>query len=245
MQASRHYSKAPITEAIIDLRVTLPQGFSLEQLADIQARISDRFPTKEPIHVGTLMFEAGPNIKIEAGRQQNGFLFRSKDGLMVFQATLGGFTFNRLAPYTSWEEFSGEARHLWEIYKDVCRPSSVNRAAVRYINRLDLPGPLLDFKDYLRTVPEVSPDLPQGLSTFFMQLHIPQEDLNCMLIINEAFMPPTSPELVSVLLDIDLFREQVWQSGDKEVWNFLEQLRHRKNEVFNACITDKTKELIS
>ena len=245
MQASIHYSKAPITEAIIDLRVTLPEGFSVEQLADIQTRISDRFPTKEPIHVGALMFEAGPNIKIEAGRQQNGFLFRSKDGLMVFQATLGGFAFNRLAPYTSWEEFSGEARHLWEIYKDVCKPSSVNRAAVRYINRLDLPGPLLDFKDYLRTVPEVSPDLPQGLSTFFMQLQIPQEDLNCTLIINEAFVPPTSPEVISVILDFDLFREQIWQSDDEDIWHFLEKLRHRKNLAFQASITDKTRRLIT
>ncbi len=245
MQASRHYSKAPITEAIIDLRVTLPQGFSLEQLADIQARISDRFPTKEPIHVGTLMFEAGPNIKIEAGRQQNGFLFRSKDGLMVFQATLGGFTFNRLAPYTSWEEFRDEAKFLWEIYKSVCRPSSVTRAAVRFINRLDLPGPVLDFKDYLRTIPEVSPDLPQGLSTFFMQLQVPQDDLNCMLIINEAFNPPTSPETVSVILDFDLFREQIWQSDDEEIWHFLEELRYRKNLAFEASITEKTRRLIA
>ena len=245
MQLSRHYSKAPITEAIIDLRVTLPEGFSTEQLAAIQTHIRNRFPEKEPIHVGSLLFEAGPSIKIEAARQQNGFLFRSGDGRRVFQATLSGFTFNRLAPYTSWEEFSSEARNLWDIYKEVCRPSSVNRAAVRYINRLDLPGPLLDFKDYLRTIPEVSPDLPQGLSTFFMQLQIPQEDLNCMLIINEAFTPPTSPELVSVLLDIDLFREQVWQTDDEEIWNFLEQLRHRKNDVFHACITDKTRELIA
>ena len=244
MQAPMHYSRAPITEAIIDLKVTLPENFPVNKFTDIHARISDRFPTKEPIHTGSLLFQAGPSIKIDASQQQNGFLFRSKDSLSIFQATLSGFTFNRLAPYKTWEDFRGKARYLWEIYQDVCKPSSVTRAAVRFINRLDLPGPILDFKEYLRTVPEVSPDLPQGLSGFFMQLQIPQEDLNCMLIINEAFTQPTSPEVVSVILDIDLFREHIWQSNDEDIWRFLEKLRDRKNLAFEASITDKTRRLI-
>lgn len=244
MQISRHYSRAPITEAIIDLKVTLPEDFSVDNLENIHSHISDHFPVKEPIHAGSLLFQSGPSIRIDASREHHGFLFRSKDGLRIFQATLSGFTFNHLAPYDTWEEFSRDARRLWEIYKDTCRPSSVIRAALRFINRLDLPGPVLDFKDYLRTVPEVAPDLPQGLSTYFMQLQIPQEDLNCMLIINEAFTPPTSPELVSVILDFDLFREQTWQSDDENIWRFLEELRHRKNQAFEASITDKTRRLI-
>lgn len=245
MQTSRHYSRAPITEAIIDLRVTLPEQFTVEDLADIHFLIKDRFPTKEPIHTGSLTFQTGPSIKIDASREQHGFLFRSEDGLKIFQAKLSGFTFNRLAPYTTWEDFRSDARRLWEIYKSVCKPSSVVRVAVRFINRLDLPGPVVDFKHYLQTLPEIAPNLPQGLSGFFMQLQIPQEDLNSMLIINEAFTPSTSPEIVSVILDFDLFREQVWQSNDEGIWKFLEELRHRKNLVFEESITDKTRELIA
>ncbi len=244
MHTARHYSRAPITEAIIDLRVTLPDGFSVDDLANIHSHITDRFPTREPIHTASLMFQSGPSIKIDANQEHHGFLFRSEDGLRILQAKLSGFTFNRLAPYNTWEEFSASARQLWEVYKDVCKPSSVTRAAVRFINRLNLPGPTLDFKEYLRTVPEVAPDLPQGLSSFFMQLQIPQDDLNCMLIINEAFTPPTSPELVSVILDFDLFREHVWQSDDEAIWRFLEELRQRKNLAFEASITDKTRRLI-
>lgn len=244
MQQTRHYSHAPITEAIIDLRVTLPEKISVDDLAAIHPLIIDRFPTKESIHTGTLLVESGPSIKIDASREQHGFLFRSKDGLRIFQAKLSGFTFNRLAPYDSWEELRNDARTMWEIYKDVCKPSSVTRVAVRYINRLDLPGPLVDFKQYLRTVPEVSNDLPQGLASYFMQLQIPQEDLDCMLIINEAFTPPTSPERVSVILDLDAFRERIWQTDDEGIWRFLEELRHRKNLAFEASITDSTRRLI-
>ncbi len=42
MQVSRHYSRAPITEAIIDLKVTLPEGFSVDDLENIHAHIKLR-----------------------------------------------------------------------------------------------------------------------------------------------------------------------------------------------------------
>ena len=244
---TRHYSRAPITEAILDLKVILPDNFPIERFLEIQARVRDRFPTSEPIHVGSLAIQAGPEIQVDASRQHSGFLFRSKDGLRIFQATLQGFTFNRLAPYNSWEEFSNDARNLWEIYKDICKPAFVTRAAVRYINRIDIPveGPI-KLQDYLKTAPDIASGLPQkNLSSFFMQLQIPQEDLNCMLVINETLALPPSPGFISVILDIDLFRQQAWQSDDEDIWGILTQLRERKNQVSRESITEKTEELIN
>lgn len=247
-QTSRHYSRAPITEAILDLKVMLPENFPLEKLLEIHTRIHDRFPESEPIHVGSLAIHAGPELQVDASQQHSGFLFRSQDGLRIFQATLQGFTFNRLAPYNSWEEFSDDARNLWEIYKEICKPTFVTRAAIRYINRIDIPmtGQQIKLQEYLKTAPDIAPGLSQtNLTSFFMQLQIPQEDLNCMLVINETLTLPPSPGFISILFDIDLFRQQVWQIDDEDIWNFLAQLRERKNQVFRESITEKTEELIS
>jgi uncharacterized protein (TIGR04255 family) len=245
-QEVRHYSRAPITEAILDLKVILPETFSVDKILEIHPRVLERFPTSEPLYVGSLAVQAGPDIQVQTSREHNGFLFRSADGKRIFQATLQGFTFNRLAPYTSWEEFSDDARYLWEIYKDVCKPAFVTRAAVRYINRIDIPiKGQIELQEYLKTIPEVASDLPQkNLSSFFMQLQIPQEDLNCMLIINETLTLPPSPGFISVILDIDLFRQQSWKSDDEDIWRFLAQLRERKNLIFRKSITEKTEELI-
>ncbi len=246
-RATMHYSRAPITEAILDLKVILPDGFPVEKFLEIHEHIRDRFPTSQPIHVGSLVVQAGPDIQVNTNRQHSGFLFRSKDNLRIFQATLQGFTFNRLAPYDSWEEFRSAARSLWEIYKGICKPEFVTRAAVRYINQFHIPTTgAIELQDYLKTVPEIAPGLPhKTLSSFFMQLQSPQEDLNCMLIINESLVPPSTPEFITVILDIDLFRQQVWQSDDEDIWHFLEQLRERKNQVFRESITAKTEELIT
>jgi uncharacterized protein (TIGR04255 family) len=247
-QAIRHYSRAPITEAILDLKVMLPENFPLEKLLEIHTRIHDRFPESEPIHVSSLAIHAGTELQVDASQQHSGFLFRSQDGLRIFQATLQGFTFNRLAPYNSWEEFSDDSRNLWEIYKEICKPTFVTRAAIRYINRIDIPttGQQIKLQEYLKTAPDIAPGLSQtNLTSFFMQLQIPQEDLNCTLVINETLTLPPSPGFISIIFDIDLFRQQVWQIDDEDIWHFLAQLRERKNQVFRESITEKTEELIS
>ena len=247
MQVQRHYLKAPITEAIIDLKVAFKQEFSVDRLAEIHDRIKDRFPTQQPIYtgVGAFTIDPGVSINVNTTQQHNGFLFRSIDNLRIFQATLGGFTFNRLSPYESWEEFSSDAKYLWDIYKEIYKPEHITRAAIRYINQINIPTQgLVNIQDYLRTIPEVPDNFPQKtLQSFFMQLQIPQEDLDCMLVLNETLAPQITPEFITVVLDFDLFRQQIWRSDDEEIWMFLEQLRHRKNEIFETSITEKTKEM--
>lgn len=247
MQGTRRYLKAPITEAIIDLRVAFREEISADSFTNIFEFIKDRFPIQQPIFtgVGAFTIEPGLPISVNASQQHNGFLFRSVDGLRVFQATLSGFTFSRLAPYESWEEFSTNAKYLWELYEKLYKPAYVTRAAIRYINQINIPNQgIVNLQDYLKAVPEIPNSFSQKtLQSFFMQLQIPQEDLNCMLVLNETLAPQTTPEIFPLILDFDLFRQQNWQSDDEDIWKFLEKLRHRKNEIFEASITEKAKEM--
>ena len=239
------YTTTPITEAIIDLRTTLPEDRSLEQFAEIRTRIAERFPKSELLHRGSFLAQVGPrmSMKVDTSQEQYGYRFASADGLDIFQARMDGFAVNRLAPYESWEKFRDLAREMWEVYKAVCSPLQVNRVAVRYINHLDLPGGEINLNEYLLTVPEIGPALPQGLSHFFMQLSCPQPDIGSMLLINEA-LPQSAADKTSILLDFDLFREHVWPIEDEDsVWAFLEILRDRKNLAFEASITDTTRRL--
>ncbi|MHC5825617.1 MAG: TIGR04255 family protein, partial [Nostoc sp.] len=129
--------------------------------------------------------------------------------------------------------------------QSLTNPKTILRLAVRYINRLDIPLPIGDLKEYLRTFPEVSANLPQGLSGYFMQLQIPQDNLGAMLVLNETIVSPPAPDVVSVLLDIDIFKERDIPNYEVEIWDFVEQLHNLADEVFEACITERTRELIN
>ena len=152
---------------------------------------------------------------------------------------------SRLAPYESWEAFRNEARRLWEVYRQTVKPVRIERVALRYVNRLDLPGPRAELKDYLQTSPEIAAGLPQGLDGFFMQLQIPVEDLNSRLFLNLTTCEPPKPGIVAVVLDIDLFRTENLPQEEEALWQLLESMRARKNEFFEACINDRTRELFA
>jgi uncharacterized protein (TIGR04255 family) len=248
-----HYSKAPITEAVIDLRITSSPGFSVEDLAPLREVVAERYPNQESEHV---FFEQISLVETDllrtgGGHQLNGFRFASQDKRETFYARLDGFAFSIKAPYDRWESFRDEARGLWDLYCSVAGIESVTRVAIRYINRIDVPGAAsIKLEDYLRTYPEVSADWPEEglMSNFFMQMQLWQEDLGCWLVVNEAPDMPPAEGVMSIRLDFDLFREQFedpWRTDDDEaVWEFLERLHDRKNEIFEATITETTRRLI-
>lgn len=241
MTTSRHYSRSPIVEAIVAFQVELPESVKVADLESCQDRA---YPGKKVLDCPTDSDEMDTEGSTPAGARSRGFLFSSADGKQLYQARSDGFTMHRLAPYEGWECFRDEARRLWAVYRRIARPRKLARVAVRTINRLDLPLPVVEMKDYLRTSPEVSPDLPQGLAGFFMQLNIPQPDVGSTLLLRETIVPPPAPGVASVVLDIDLFRIEVIPSGDAAMWTFIDSLRTRRNEIFEACITDRTRERI-
>jgi uncharacterized protein (TIGR04255 family) len=237
------YQKAPITEALIDIRVELPASVSLQRLEDLHNSVEAKYPRKKGRVQVQGQFSVGNQLGASATQTQTGFLFETEDGKQIIQARVDGFTFSRLKPYGNWADLRDEARRLWQIYREAVNPVSIVRVAVRYINQIDIPSQSVDYKHYFRTTPEVSPVLPQALSSFFMQLQFPQIDFGGALILTQAALPAVNPQVASVILDLDVFKEQTKLVSDDDVWELLETLRNRKNEFFEGCITDRTREL--
>jgi uncharacterized protein (TIGR04255 family) len=125
----------------------------------------------------------------------------------------------------------------------VVRPGEITRLAVRTINRIDIPEVYVELKDYFRTSPEVSTDLPQTLAGFFMQLRIQFDDISAELLINQTIVPPLRSGMSSIILDLDLFRTKDVPQGEAELWAFYEILHNRRNLIFESCITDRTRRL--
>ncbi len=217
---------------------------TLAVLEAVRAGEEAAYPGVRKLKVAHGHVELGDRVSASASQEQTGFAFVSEDQRQVFQTRFDGFTFSRLAPYGTWEPFRDEARRLWTLYRERVNPVEVTRLAVRYINRFDLPGTEVEMKEYFRTTPEISPDLPQVLSEFFMQVLFAQEDLRGHVLISQTIIPPATPDVMSVVLDIDLFRMADVPNDENAIWRFFEQLRERKDEIFEACITERARELI-
>lgn len=238
------FPNAPITEALLDIRLELPKEVTLAKLESFYNDIKDRFPEKQQrisIKTGFKLSQGKPeSIPITSG--PDGYLFKSPTNKKIVQARLDGFTFNKLKPYEKWDIFCSEARELWNLYFQANTPVKITRIALRYINRIEIPLPIKDFKEYILTTPEIAPNLPQGLSSFFMQLVIPNPDIEANAKITQTMENPTGNRL-PLILDIDVFRETNYTDNKAEMWDEFKKLRSFKNEIFFNSITNKTREL--
>ena len=243
MATGQPYKNAPITEAIIDLQIKPGTGLALSDIERAWQDEETRYPTKSSIMFAIGEMEVGEQVSASARSQQTGFKYSSSDGKSIFQSRLNGFTLSRLAPYESWEPFCAEARRLWTAYRERLRPDKVSRLAVRYINRIDLPAQQAELKDYFRTSPEISPELPQVMEQFFMRVMLRQDDVRARSVINMAPVQSPHPGGVSIVLDIDLFRDEEVPQKEAEIWSIFEKMREKKDQILEACITDRTMEL--
>ncbi|MHB2019151.1 MAG: hypothetical protein ACYCW6_19560 [Candidatus Xenobia bacterium] len=90
-----------------------------------------------------------------------------------------------------------------------------------------------------------SQGIPPGLSSFLMRLVIPHPDLEATAVLTEAIdRGPQLPGTVSVLFDIDMFREREYEADSGEIWDTLNTLRVGCYSIFVRTLTDKAKELI-
>ena len=238
------YPNAPIKEAIIDIRVKLPDTTTLaDHTHGLDSSFQEAYPSRSDLFLFKGHFSAGTQVAATASQTQGGYRFISKDKIHVLQWKLDGFTLSRLAPYDRWDTFQPEARRLWDLYRSTLLPTAVIRVAVRYINQINIPHSSVELKDYFRTGPEISPDLEQRVEACFMQVQIPQDDLKAKLSITQTLVPPSAPETASVLLDIDIFRTEDLPTTEEDIWSMLGKFRKRKNQAFEACITKKTRRL--
>lgn len=170
-----------------------------------------------------------------------GLWLKSEDEKTVAQFRVDGFTFNRLKPYTSWEEICPEAMRLWRIYVDITQPRSVMRLAVRYINRLPLPAGAsgIELEDYIITAPRAPQSVPDVISTFAMRtvLAHPERRLGANVAqILEA--NPQDPSRAVLLFDINVYRIGELQVDDEVLQDVLADLRLYKNQIFFGSLTE-------
>jgi uncharacterized protein (TIGR04255 family) len=253
MARERHLNKAPITEALIDIRVKLPADRqdptcikSFTQ--NINKPFPGQFPEEKELRDVQMKFEIGPPPRQETQSSHVGYRYDSKDGKRVIQTKLDGFTFSWLKPYETWEVLRKDAYAAWQVYRDLMKPEAITRVATRFINQIEIPGSSIDFNDYLTAAPVIPTELPQAYSSFLTRMAIPDVANQVMIIITQAFQQGVNPQVIPVVIDIDVFMEKLFEnqgeSWDRMAWQNIDSLRSIKNRVFFESITETTAGLL-
>lgn len=242
----RHYEHAPITEAVIELPCGLLPETRPSDLLRVCDQIKSDYPKKSDQHEAQVMLDVLAGSSSSAQRLI-GYRLLSDDERQIVQVRLNAFAFSRLAPYDRWETMRAEALRLWTVYRNSLSPVRISRIGVRYINRVDVPSQNpdqgIDLDQYFETAPRIAASLPQRMTNFFMRLQIPINGTGATAIVTETGVPSAVAGSVSTILDIDTFI-QADHFDEESAWKATDFLRDQKNRFFEACITDKVRELI-
>lgn len=242
MAKARHLRNAPITEAIVDFRVSASPDSRRDRLREAIDLLKVEYPrTEEPKrYEARLEFSGGrPSEPRTRDLGFQGIWLRTEDQETVAQFRVDGFTFNRLKPYTRWEQILPEAMRLWGIYVELANPPSITRLALRYINHMTFPRPEPRLEEYIVTCPQLPPTVPKILSSFSTRLVLehPQRRMRASVIqALEVGVKTASP---SLLFDIDVYRAGDLEINASTIEEIFGDLRTYKNDIFFGSLTER------
>ena len=241
-----HLSRAPIVEAVIDLRAKPSVQFDQK---DFQKRLEERlpdYPTVRPQRTfqGEFKAEAGkPPEQRVVDLGWSGLLFQSQDQSRVAQFQREGFAFSRLKPYQEWELFEAEALRLWKTYVELASPVAVQRIGVRFINRMPFLADGFRLDDYLNDSPQPLPTLGLIRGGFLHQDSFRLPETNYVVNVIRTVQPAEgTPASVPVILDIDVFTNAQMELDEALLKKRLAEMRWLKNKIFFVSLATRTKE---
>jgi uncharacterized protein (TIGR04255 family) len=238
------FPNAPVTEAVLDLRVKLPAGFDMKLFDSYFEKVKADFPNKDTQRISSLKFDLKEQQASIQSDETNGLILKSADNSKVIQIRKDGFSFNKLRPYEDWATFNKDAKKYWDLYLELIRPEEVYRIAVRYINLIKVPINAKNFEEYFTTFPKIAPELPQLVSELLMRVVINDSNGSNTAIVTQAIdVSKLDGKTIPFIFDIDVFKEVSLKPDDSKIWDVLESQRNFKNEIFISSLTEKAKEL--
>jgi uncharacterized protein (TIGR04255 family) len=243
------YKRPPITEAVIHL--VFGSALSDGDLEKANHNFARLYPRHQPVrNVGVeLVMDANPDLRPIARfpKDERGHRCSSDDETQIFLIWPSSVIFSQLAPYPGWEEYFNRFVRDWTLWKRIIGYREITRVGVRYINRIDVPitGPVVEHEDFLKMYPSVPKDLAPAVLSYGIQIQIPYPEIEGRITINSASVPSPLLGYSSFLFDQDLAKEINPPQKDEDIYKLLNDVHKKKNAIFEACITDRARELFN
>lgn len=246
----KRYEKPPISEAVIELRFQSPVATEkLSKLASRLLKVKKYYSFQEPHAQSELKIDFQPNGKaiISESIISQGFKLFSIGGNAVIIMANSQFIISQSPPYCGWEELFARLHRDWGEFLHEVGAVKVARVGVRFINRIDIKasdGIKINLDEYFNYYPKV-PDGFVSLQSFVAQATLEKDEIGIGSQINIAPAPSPVIGYVSFVLDIDTYLEGDMFLKLENIRELFEKIRKKKNDIFETCITEKTRGLFS
>jgi len=239
----RRYKNPPLIEALCEFRFDPGSPWDLAVPGLVYEKVQSEFGKRRLVQVFEASIAGGPDGVEQQVKTTDRMQFLREDEKALVQVDRHLLTVNHLKPYPTWQEFLPLIRQGFHAYLEVANPKGLQRIGLRYINRIEIPGQRIELEDYLEFRPFIGPNLPQDFGSFIVGIQVPYENSRNILRLQLASAAVQAPDVVAVVLDLDYFLAQAGQMASDNVFEWVELAHTRVEEVFEACITDRLRQM--
>lgn len=235
---------APIVEAVLDIECDLPHSF---QLSDCQEQAGKLFlgsyPIKKLLEYKEIKIkqeqDAQPEHSVRQGTKALQFYQRNEKQLVQIKDS--GYSFNRLAPYTSLDDYLPEIESTWKLFVGLVKPVQIRSIRLRFINRIMLPldSGEVDLDSYFVIAPRSPEEDKFSLTGFLIQYAAVESDtgnpINSVLTAQQIEgnkLPVILDNTVSSTISCEI---DDWSTIQSKIF----ELRGLKNRIFRKALTQK------
>lgn len=234
----------PIVEAVVDIDCDMPPGLDLKAL---ESAAREAFRAQYPkfrtqvIQGYQIKQEGGapPEMSVRSGIQA--LQFFKEDEKQLVQVRAQGFSFNRLAPYSSLDDYLPEIERTWRLFLQVAAPVRVRLIRLRYINRILLPlkAGRVNLDHYLKLGPKLPDEKKLTFVGFLHQHSAAQVGTKNQVNIVLAAQALENDRL-PIIFDIEAVASDAVEAGDwPKIDSGIQSLRNLKNMVFENSLTKR------
>jgi uncharacterized protein (TIGR04255 family) len=237
-------AKPPIIEAVLDIECDQPPGQNLAALGGkaLEA-FKDRYPKGQTKILREHQVQTKEHETAEVSIRQGvlAFQFYQEDEKQLVQVRAQGYSFNRLAPYGTLDDYLPEMERTWRIYVGLASPVKIREIRLRSINRILLPlgTQPIQLEQYFRIEPRLQIDDKLTCVSFLNHQIAVEAGTNHLVTTVLAGQPPEGNH-APILFDNYV---AAVEPGQPEDWPWILAkilaLRALKNRVFRNTLTEK------
>ncbi len=241
----RKYRNPPVVEALAEVFFA-ESAWTMTVPGQFFDRVRERLPIQGQ--------RADVRVELRGGRGKSSAQtthgepraeFWSTDRSRLIQVGRDLLVVNQLPPYPGFDDWSPRVGEAVTLYRELARPSAVERVTLRYLNRLLLPPGDVPMERYFRVYPAVPPEVSGVHGRFAMRLELQPSHADHSLVFSFATAPSdgTNTDHSVFLLDLHDTRPLGGDDSFGRLARALEEAHENIEHAFEGMITDATREL--
>lgn len=240
---TRRYQNPPIVEAVCEFRFPPDSPWDLTIPGLVYDRLKGTFPQKRSAPTFGFDIRLGQGSVEQRLEPTTRMQFLREDGNALVQVGPNLLAVNHLKPYPGWKAFAPMIQQAYRAYVETAPPTAIHRIGLRYINRIELPGPRVELEEYLNFYPHLGDDLPQDYREFTVRIQTAFNALRDGLQMILTSADAGNADVNVFVLDMDYFLAKPGAISMDEAFSWVDEAHDRLEQIFEGCISDKLRQV--